>query len=170
MSATLDDVLAELKALRAEVAELRAKVSDPTLRGVVTLARHLGAVPSKGGASSSGGGSSGNNPVQRAEPATDAALDAVDGDPQVKFDPKKWRSAGNESMKGRALSTCPADFLDEYAAQNEWSAANPQEGKERFAPQNMKTASLARGWAARRRKEAQDVPPPAAEEHEEDFQ
>ena len=148
-----------LDELAAQVAALDAKV-ERVLKGLAQLGRHLGAFPGDSRAASS------SSTPTFVQPAPDALLDAADGDPTVRFDVKKgWTSEGQESLKGRALSTCPAKFLDLYAAQLEWSSRNPEKAK--FRDENLRTAALARGWAARLR--AQDPPADSSAPGDEDL-
>ena len=59
--------------------------------------------------------------------ATDAEMDGQYGNKPVFKDPPRWKG---ESFKGRPLSECSAEFLDEMASFCDWKAANPQAGKE----------------------------------------
>lgn len=81
--------------------------------------------------------------------ADDRDLDGQHGNPSVKFDPKRWDGL---THKGLPFAECDPAFLDCYAEALEWSAANPREGKEKFAAYDAKDAARARGWAARLRK------------------
>lgn len=78
--------------------------------------------------------------------ADDRDLDGQYGDPQVKFMPRDWRG---KNVVGLRFSECPTEFLDMLAESLAWSAANPREGKEKFAKYNAADARRARGWARR---------------------
>lgn len=139
--ATLDDVLAETKALRADVADLR-KVADSALRGVVLLARHLGAV---------------EKPAAPSRVATDAELNGKYGDPEVKFDPRDW---AGETYKNKPMSMCPADYLDLLAIVLDRFADGEKDAKK--AGYKRDDAAKARGHARRKRSATPVVasPPP----------
>lgn len=149
MPATLDDVLAELKALRGEVATLIAQQAAPTLRGVTLLARHLGAVQPAGASSSSGA----------TPPAPDAELDSERGDPEVKKDPKRWKG---EPFAPRRMSLCSPEYLEAIAEAKDYSAGRNDADaagltgaeaatKKKYADYDRKDAGRARGWARRLR-------------------
>ena len=97
--------------------------------------------------------------------ASDADLDGQYGNPIVKTDPKKWRDAGKENMKGRRFSECPPDYLDEVASFLDWSAGKADEKNETTAKGKpisgfkRADAARARGWAKRIR-EGKVAPPP----------
>jgi hypothetical protein len=84
--------------------------------------------------------------------ADDRDLDGKYGNPNVKFNPRDWHG---ESMKGRSMSECPAEFLDLLAESFEWFARRDEkEGKttqsgKPLAPYQRKDAARCRGWAAR---------------------
>jgi uncharacterized membrane protein YgcG len=80
--------------------------------------------------------------------APDWKLDGEKGDPEVRFDPKIWRG---ESYKGQRFSDASPEYLDVLAESFDWMADNPKEGKEKYAGRDRETASLARGWAERKR-------------------
>lgn len=80
--------------------------------------------------------------------ATDRALDAANGDPTVKFSPRRWEG---DSFNGCPYSECPADFLEILGEALAYSATHPKVGKENFAAENARCSSLAYGWAARKR-------------------
>lgn len=80
--------------------------------------------------------------------ATDRDLDGTHGDPAVKFAPRDYRGP---DMKGRQYSRCTPEFLDILAESLAYSAANPKEGKEKFAKYNAIDAKRARSWARRLR-------------------
>ncbi len=88
----------------------------------------------------------GRNAGTQAAVASDADLDGQYGDKQVKFDPKRWQG---QSYKGANYSECPSDYLLVLAEFLEWSAANPREGKEKYAAYDLRDAGLARGFARR---------------------
>ena len=81
-------------------------------------------------------------------PASD--LDSKWGDPEVRYDPKRWRG---DSYKGRRYSECPADYLLELAGFLDWMAGKDEEeggeDKLKYAGYKRKDAARARGWAAR---------------------
>lgn len=137
---TLGDLLARLDALATEVATCK--------RGIVALARHLGVVREQA-------------PASVAHEATDADLDASDGDPEIRHDPspKKWSGALH---KGEHMSACEAEYLDALAGFLAWSAnadrekaamLPPEEAakKRKYAGYAERDAALARGWARRKR-------------------
>lgn len=100
-------------------------------------------------------------PVSTASTAKiEVDIDAGDGDPLVRFDPRDWKG---EKQKGRKLSECSADFLDVLAGALEAMAASPKEGKEKYARGNAVTAAKARAWAKRKRADGS----PAASEPDE---
>ena len=140
---TLAEVLSSVQALDAKV--------ERVLRGLALLVNHLGAV----------------KPATQAvvsSVATDAELDAADGDPEIRRDPspKKWSGALH---KGEHMSACEPDYLDALAAFLSWCAESDREQaaalpadeaakKRKYAKYADREASLARGWAARKRKQA----------------
>ena len=86
--------------------------------------------------------------------ATDAELDSPRGDPEVFMDPRGWEG---EPRKGFHYSACPAEYLDMLATMfDKFADSEQDEKKEGY---KRKDAALARGWAARLRK--QHTPPPA---------
>jgi hypothetical protein len=90
-----------------------------------------------------------------AEVADDRDLDGQYGDPVVKFNPRNWTG---DSQKGRFMSECPTEFLDQLAETFDYFARKADEANEltstgkAVAPYKRKDAARARGWAARRRK------------------
>lgn len=86
------------------------------------------------------------------EVADDRDLDGSYGNPVVKFNPRDWHG---ESMKGRTLSECPADFLELLAGTFDYFAKKAEESGETasngrpVAPYKRKDAARARGWAKR---------------------
>jgi uncharacterized membrane protein YgcG len=85
--------------------------------------------------------------VHLADVAT-SQLDSEKGDPSIPFDPRGWRG---DSFKGRRFSEAPPEFLDMLASFFTFSANNPKEGKEQYAGSDRFKASLALGWAYRKR-------------------
>jgi hypothetical protein len=86
--------------------------------------------------------------LKMADVAAASQLDSDKGDPDVPFDPKAWRGA---SFKGKRFSEAPAELLDMLGDFFTWSANNPKEGKEQYAGSDRRKASLAYGWAYRKR-------------------
>lgn len=142
--ATIDDVLAALRLTFAELKATRAELR--------ALASHLG-VGARGGESS----------APRAPAiASDADLDGPDGDPEIRKDPspKKWSGALH---KGERMSACEPEYLDALASFLMWKATSDREEaagcadaaeatkKRKFAAYAERDASLARGWARRKR-------------------
>lgn len=89
-----------------------------------------------------------------AEVADDRELDSQYGDPVVKFNPRDWTG---HNMKGRRMSECSPEFLDQlagvfdyFAGQAEASGETTNSGK-LVAPYKRKDAARARGWAKRLR-------------------
>jgi hypothetical protein len=83
-------------------------------------------------------------------PASD--LDSQYGDPEIRFNPRDW---SGDSMKGRKMSACPAEFLDMYAEAKDYFAGKERaenkltsSGKPAFE-YSLKDAARARGWSAR---------------------
>ncbi len=141
MAATLDEVLKELRALRADVAALNEKIAAPTLRGVTLLARHLGALPAAG---------------QQAAPrvASDAELDGKYGDPKIICDPRDWNGPG---YRGGRMSEAPAEFLELLAVVLDGFADDETDQKKQ--KYKREDAAKARGWARRARARASEAPP-----------
>lgn len=92
--------------------------------------------------------------LKTADVASGSQLGGEKGDPEVPFDPRDWRG---DSYKGRRFSEAPADLLDMLGDFFEWSAKNPKPGKEQYAGSDRRKASLAYGWAYRKRTEG-DTP------------
>jgi hypothetical protein len=93
--------------------------------------------------------------------APDADLDGQYGDERIKFDPRNW---GGESFKGTTMSACPADYLDCLATSFDWFARkNADNGDEKKAGYDRRSAARARGWAQRKRTgwEPKAAPPAA---------
>lgn len=93
--------------------------------------------------------------VHLADVAT-SQLDSEKGDPSIPFDPRGWRG---DSFKGRRFSEAPPEFLDMLASFFTFSANNPKEGKEQYAGSDRFKASLALGWAYRKRIGGAVAPP-----------
>jgi hypothetical protein len=75
-------------------------------------------------------------------------LDGPKGDPAVKLDPRDWRGV---RCKGRRLSECPPEFLDEYAKMLMYFAENPKPDKTKYAAYDRADAARCRSWARRLR-------------------
>lgn len=80
--------------------------------------------------------------------ASDADLDSQYGDPEIRFDPRRWTGP---TMAGRRYSQTSPEYLDCVAEFEEWKASRPLPGKENDARYSAQRASRARGWAARLR-------------------
>lgn len=86
----------------------------------------------------------------------DSELDGKYGDPQVKFNPRDWHG---EDQKGRTFSACPPEFLELLASSYDYFAKmNDEKGEKdsKGGPKSKwdrKSALLARGWAARLRRQ-----------------
>ncbi len=144
--ASLDDVLAEVRALRAEVAELRSKETAPVLRGVTLLARHLGAVKV----------APDQQPGQRV--ASDAEIEDPEwGDKEIRKDPPRWKG---ESYRGMRWSEAPPDYLLALAGFIDFCAGKKREeakskvGDEaeklvKYAGYDETDAAKVRAWAKR---------------------
>lgn len=108
-------------------------------------------------ASMGGGGTvatNGSGPI-----ADDRELDSQYGNPEVRFDPKRWTGA---SYKGRKYSECPSDFLETLASFLDWSAGKDEASGDpelvKKAGYRRRDSSRARGWA---RRNAGKTPAPA---------
>lgn len=82
--------------------------------------------------------------------APDHDLDGKYGNEKIKFDPRDWTG---EPMKGRMMNECPAPFLDMLASAHDFFAeknagVKTDKGGDK-ASYDKRTASRARGWAAR---------------------
>ncbi len=76
--------------------------------------------------------------------AAKSEIDGPYGDPKIGFSPKIWKG---KDYKGATASLCPVDFLEVYAEALEWSAANPQPGKDpKFVEYNKRDARKVRRW------------------------
>jgi len=113
-------------------------------------------------------------PAQQAAPppangkkvADDRDLDSQYGDPEVRFDLKKWPK---RSFKGERFSRCDPEFLDMYAETLDWMAGESQKkidagstdkNEINGAKYKPVDATRARGWAARIRRNGYVAPPP----------
>lgn len=91
--------------------------------------------------------------------ATDEDLDGPYGNPEVRFDPKRWKGP---SYVGQKFSDCPSDYLECFADFADWLAdKRRQEGDEKKAGYAARDASRARGWAKRNNGQGK----PAAGQH-----
>lgn len=111
-------------------------------------------IESRGGASGGAGSTTGG------KVATSYDLDGEYGDPIVKKDPKRWTG---ESFAGCKMSECPPDYLEEVASLFDWMADRDDEQGKTWTSKKpgatpkpastfkRKDASLARGWALRKR-------------------
>ncbi|MFM1749021.1 MAG: hypothetical protein RLZZ188_2687 [Verrucomicrobiota bacterium] len=92
--------------------------------------------------------------------ATDAEMNGPKGNPEIRRDPKDWTGG---SYVGAQMSDCPADYLEMLAGLYEWMARKDDEagargekdpkGYARSGKWKWQDAALARGWAARARKQ-----------------
>lgn len=92
-------------------------------------------------------------PAQGATPpADDADLDGPYGNPEIKFDPKRW---SGQSFVGCRFSDCPPDYLETLAGYLDWQARVADEKNEMLNNGKPKShykrldAARARGWARR---------------------
>jgi hypothetical protein len=98
------------------------------------------------------GAASHPGPAAGPEVADDRDLDGKYGNPVVKFHPRDWHG---ESMKGRAMSDCSAEFLEMLAGTFDYFAKKAEESGETasngrpVAPYKRRDAARARGWASR---------------------
>lgn len=90
--------------------------------------------------------------------ATDAELDAENGDPVIKIE-LKGKYVGPQ-FKGKRLSQATPAYLAAYAETKDYFADNPKQGKERYAKDDRREAALARGWVRRLRANATPTPTP----------
>lgn len=94
------------------------------------------------------------------EVASDAELDSLRGNPEVRFIPRRWSGA---DCKGKRYSECEPEFLDMLAEALEWFAQREEESGAVDKNGNPKSkwtrldASRARGWAARRKADRGDA-------------
>jgi len=95
----------------------------------------------------------------------DSELDGKYGDPISRFDPKGWFG---DTCKGAKFSECPPDYLDLLASAYDYFAKKNDETKavdDKGRPKSTwdrKSALLARGWAARHRRNGITPTSPAA--------
>lgn len=123
-------ILAELRSLRAEVAEVKALL----LRGAAPSAPTVAAV------------------------ASDSDIDDPEwGDKPVRTDPPRWKG---DKHKGEKWSACPPDYLDALAGFHDWAAgkkrtdAGAATGDEKtklskYAGYEEADAAKVRAWARR---------------------
>ncbi len=84
--------------------------------------------------------------------ASDRDLDGKWGDPEIKFMPRDWHG---ESYKGRRLSECPPDLLDQLAESFDYFGRRADEKGETtdkgksVGDYRRADAARARGWAKR---------------------
>lgn len=132
---TVYDLLAKHEALEAEVKTLRAQVADLERKVNGRSERTVGAVLEA---------------MQTAAGAvaTESELAKADGDPIVTVHPKRWTG---EDCQGRRFSACPPAFLVEMAGLYDWLAKRSEnEGKAPKGARDRHMARLARGWAAKK--------------------
>ena len=135
-----NDILAELRQVRAELAEIKALI----LRGAA--------------------------PTTSAPAiAADSDLDSQWGDEEIRRDPPRWaKDPERQPVAPCRMSSAPADYLDVLADFYDWKAGKDEEaaptldGEERskkikYAGYARKSAARARGWAARRRREVDEL-------------
>ncbi|HEU4731727.1 MAG TPA: hypothetical protein VFT22_27715 [Kofleriaceae bacterium] len=98
--------------------------------------------------------------------ASDRDLDGQHGNEKIRFEPRGWQG---EPMKGRTMSECPADFLDllaeaydYFARKNDEKQIKDDKGRPK-STYDKRSASRARGWAARMRAGWKPSPPPDME-------
>lgn len=115
------------------------------------LLAHLGIGPGGRRAPAGGGGGGQQGPEP---PASDADLNGPNGNPEVRFDPKRWEGP---SYKGRTFSECDPDFLDMlaetldyFARKNDETGAVDNKGGPKSRWDRL-AAARARGWAQRLR-------------------
>lgn len=91
---------------------------------------------------------------QAIAPASDRELDGQYGDPEIRFDPKRWTKG---SFVGRRYSEATPEYLECLAEFKVWQAAKDDETNavdSKGRPKShwsRKDAALALGWAARLR-------------------
>jgi len=129
---TLKRILAKVDAIESRMSAVGAAFSGSSQRR-----------PSDGGSGSGG------------DVASDRDLDGQYGDPQIRFDPKRWVERGGDSFVGCRFSEAPAEYLDELASFLDWSAGRDEksddEKKRKNARYRRTDAARARGWAKRKR-------------------
>lgn len=93
-------------------------------------------------------------PAGATPPAADSDLDGPYGNPEIKFDPKRW---SGPSFVGARFSDCPPDYLETLAGYLDWQANESDKKNEVLANGKPKShykrldSGRARGWAARAR-------------------
>lgn len=105
-------------------------------------------------------GQGGGAPAQRTGAGTvasDEELDGRWGDPEVRYDPKRWTG---DSYKGANYSRCPSAYLEELAGFLDWQAdmdaKSGDPSKQKFVEYKRRDAARARGWAIRNREKRAD--------------
>ncbi|HEU4535336.1 MAG TPA: hypothetical protein VFS00_14510 [Polyangiaceae bacterium] len=117
------------------------------------LLAHLGVLASQGG-SSSGHEGHGHGHTPPAPAALEVDIDGPRGNPEVRFDPKRWEGP---SYKGKTFSECDPDFLDMLAEAFEYFARKEDESgavDKNGGPKSRWTrldSGRARAWAKRLR-------------------
>lgn len=101
--------------------------------------------------------------------ATDAELDSRNGDQVIRSDPRDWTGP---SMKGRRMSQCSAEFLEQYAEMKDYferkKLADPDEAIKKKAVYEERDAARARGWARRAKAAGRTGPAAPTQEAAED--
>ena len=98
-------------------------------------------------------------------PAADSDLDGPYGNPEIKFDPKRW---SGPSFVGCRFSDCPPDYLETLAGYLDWQARVADEKNEVLNNGKPKShykrldSGRARGWAKRNASKATGRPAPKA--------
>jgi hypothetical protein len=138
-----DYELAALRVLERIALALERSAASPAASAPSGSARAAPATPAKPPASAPA-------PAATDDVATDRDLDGPHGDPIIRTDPKYWKG---ESYKGRHMSECPTEYLNELVQLFVWQANNPQAYGNHTAEQKAKfhrlDAARARGWAIR---------------------
>ena len=104
---------------------------------------------------------------QKAPASTGAStidLTTTDNDPIVRKNPKRWKG---ETCKGMHLSECPPEFLDVFAAAQEYKADldAADEARKKWERGTRLLAAQARAWARHKRK---NPTPAELEEHDDE--
>ncbi len=152
------EVLRLLRAIHADVAQMRADM----------LAAHAASAPAQrsgagttGSGYTSGGSSGGGNGSQGGAIADDRDLDGQYGDPTIKYDPKEKYWSGDTRV-GYRFSECEPEYLDamaKYLDACAYMASNDtDEKRRRGATYKTKDAARARGWAQRIRARGTQTP------------
>lgn len=131
---------------------------------MAAIEARLAALESARQPSSAGGAQS------QQEVATDEDLDSQWGNPEIRFDPKRWTG---DSYVGKRMSECPPEYLRSLAGLLDWQARKRDEagdrgevdakGKIQTGHWKRKDAARARGWAARAEASAHRPPPGAGD-------